>query len=64
MKMFMYSVEKKEGGPRMMFANYEEAAASRQPEEYVIEYHFVLEDSIPVVFPSSLVLRNDFGGEE
>ena len=61
MKMFMYSVEKKEGGPRMMFADFDKAKASRQPEEYVIEYHFVLEDRIRVVFPSQLNLE---GGEE
>ena len=56
MRMFMYSVEKREGGPRAMFATFEEAEAQQQPDEYVIEYKFTLEDSVALRFPSRVVL--------
>tara|TARA_Y100001973_G_scaffold81168_1_gene119619 strand:- start:431 stop:616 length:186 start_codon:yes stop_codon:yes gene_type:complete len=61
MKMYMYSVEDKNGQPRSMFATLDEAKASRQPEEYVAEYIFNVEDSEIIVFPSTLNLD---GGEE
>jgi len=62
MRMFMYSVEKTDGVPRMMFADCKEAESKRRPEEYVVEYQFTLDDSIPVVFPDRLII--DVGGEE
>ena len=44
-----------------MFSSCEEAEDVRQPQEYVVEYQFVLEDKIPVVYPA--VLSLDIGEE-
>lgn len=61
MMMYMYSVEDKNGKPRSMFSSLDEAKANRQPSEFVVEYTFTLDDSLTVVFPSTLDLD---GGEE
>ena len=60
-KFILYSVEGVEGPPRQMFSSCEEAEDVRQPQEYVVEYQFVLEDKIPVVYPA--VLSLDIGEE-
>jgi|TARA_R110000744_G_scaffold50121_4_gene108493 hypothetical protein len=60
----MWSVEKVDGKPRAMFAEPEAAKASRQPDEYVVEYTFELVGSEPVVYPEVLSLDLDLGGEE
>ena len=61
MMMYMYSVEDKNGKPRSMFSSLDEAKANRQSAEFIVEYTFTLDDSLTVVFPSSLDLD---GGEE
>ena len=53
-KFILYSVEGVDGKPRLMFSSFEEAEEARQPQEYVVEYQFVLEDKIPMVYPAVL----------
>ena len=55
-KFILYSVEGSDGSPRLMFSTFEEAQKERQEQEYVVEYQFVLEEKIPVVYPSHLSL--------
>jgi|TARA_R110002020_G_scaffold200848_2_gene403282 hypothetical protein len=60
-KFILYSVEGVDGKPRLMFSSFEEAEKERQEQEYVVEYQFVLEEKIPVVYPAVLTL--DVGEE-